>query len=403
MRVALATSAEIPDGDEDFPALIAALAELGVEPSRLSGTPTWSGRASTSSSSARPGTTPSGATSSSRGRASLPRVLNPLTVLEWNTDKQRYLADLAAAGVPVVPTGFVAPGEALAAPAGPFVVKPRSRPAGAARRGSRPARTRRRARSSRRIHADGRTAMVQPYLGDVEETALVFIDGAYSHALHRAFLFRPRASARSSTWTRSFAPRGGASRSARSPRPRWPCVPANCSTAGSTSSTASCSSSRSRSRRSIWRSARAPRSALRRAIVGCLEARRPYGPASHSEDGRARHARPAATRPAHLGHRPVQLPLRLLHAEGGLRARLRVPRPARAAHVRGDRAPGPRVRRARRREDPDHRRRAARPPRPRAAGRAARGDRRPRPDADDERRAAPAKAQALCATPGCGA
>ena len=32
-------------------------------------------------------------------------------------------------------------------------------------------------------------------------------------------------------------------------------------------------------------------------------------------------ARPAAARPAHLGHRPVQLPLRLLHAEGGLRAR----------------------------------------------------------------------------------
>jgi glutathione synthase/RimK-type ligase-like ATP-grasp enzyme len=36
-----------------------------------------------------------------------------------------------------------------------------------------------------RIHADGRTAMVQPFLGDVEETDLVFIDGAYSHALHR--------------------------------------------------------------------------------------------------------------------------------------------------------------------------------------------------------------------------
>ena len=29
--------------------------------------------------------------------------------------------------------------------------------------------------------------------------------------------------------------------------------------------------------------------------------------------------RPAAARPAHLGHRPLQLPLQLLHAEGGLR------------------------------------------------------------------------------------
>jgi hypothetical protein len=27
--------------------------------------------------------------------------------------------------------------------------------------------------------------MVQPFLGDVEEVDLVFIDGAYSHALHR--------------------------------------------------------------------------------------------------------------------------------------------------------------------------------------------------------------------------
>ena len=34
--------------------------------------------------------------------------------------------------------------------------------------------------------------------------------------------------------------------------------------------------------------------------------------------------RPAA-RPAHLGHRPLQLPLQLLHAQGGLRPRLRLP------------------------------------------------------------------------------
>ena len=51
-----------------------------------------------------------------------------------------------------------------------------------------------------------------------------------------------------------------------------------------------------------------------------------------------RHPRPAAARPAHLGHRPLQLPLRLLHAEGGLRPRLPLPRAARAADLRGDRA-----------------------------------------------------------------
>ena len=52
----------------------------------------------------------------------------------------------------------------------------------------------------------------------------------------------------------------------------------------------------------------------------------------------ARHARPAAARPAHLGHRPLQLPLRLLHAEGRVRPRLPVPAARGAADVRGDRA-----------------------------------------------------------------
>ena len=116
---------------------------------------------------------------------SLPRILNPLPVLEWNTDKQRYLTDLAAAGVPVVPTGFVAPGQVLDAPDGPFVVKPAISAGG--RSSARFQAGEDEAASSlvARIHADGRTAMVQPYLGDVEETDLVYIDGGYSHALHR--------------------------------------------------------------------------------------------------------------------------------------------------------------------------------------------------------------------------
>ena len=33
--------------------------------------------------------------------------------------------------------------------------------------------------------------------------------------------------------------------------------------------------------------------------------------------------RPPAPRPSHLGHGPLQLPLRLLHAQGGLRERHR--------------------------------------------------------------------------------
>jgi len=117
--------------------------------------------------------------------AVLPRVLNPVSILEWNTDKQRYLTDLAAAGVPIVPTNFVAPGDELQTPDGPFVVKPAISAGG---------------RSSARfeahdaeaaevlvarIHAENRTAIVQPFLGERDEKALVYLEGLYSHAVRR--------------------------------------------------------------------------------------------------------------------------------------------------------------------------------------------------------------------------
>ena len=77
----------------------------------------------------------------------------------------------------------------------------------------------------------------------------------------------------------------------------------------------------------------------------------------------ARQARPPARDPAHLDHRPLQLPLRLLHAEGGLRPRPRLPRAQGAAELRGDRARRRRLRGARRAHRADHGRRAARAPR----------------------------------------
>lgn len=48
---------------------------------------------------------------------------NPLRALVWNSDKT-YLDDLAAAGVPTVPTGFVAPARPWAPPTGDFVIEP---------------------------------------------------------------------------------------------------------------------------------------------------------------------------------------------------------------------------------------------------------------------------------------
>jgi hypothetical protein len=51
------------------------------------------------------------------------RLHNSPALIRWNTDK-RYLGDLEAAGVPVVHTDYVAPGDPVPALAGEVVVKP---------------------------------------------------------------------------------------------------------------------------------------------------------------------------------------------------------------------------------------------------------------------------------------
>lgn len=55
---------------------------------------------------------------------SLPKVLNPASILRWNTDK-RYLGDLAKAGLPVIPTRFLEPGHAFEPPTLAAVKSPR--------------------------------------------------------------------------------------------------------------------------------------------------------------------------------------------------------------------------------------------------------------------------------------
>jgi len=117
---------------------------------------------------------------------SVPGLANPADVVAWNVDK-RYLGELAAAGVPVVPTAYVAPGEALGPLSeGEVVVKP-TVSAGSRdtlRLGDRAAIGAHLAA----IHASGRTAMVQPYLpavDEVGETACVFLGGRFSHAARK--------------------------------------------------------------------------------------------------------------------------------------------------------------------------------------------------------------------------
>ena len=119
---------------------------------------------------------------------SVPRLINPAPVLRWNTDK-RYLAELAAAGIAVVPTAFAAPGEALELPDAPEIVVKPAVSAGAkdtARYGS--VQSRRAFEHVAALHAAERVAMVQPYLDAVDaagETALVFFGGVFSHAIRK--------------------------------------------------------------------------------------------------------------------------------------------------------------------------------------------------------------------------
>jgi hypothetical protein len=117
-------------------------------------------------------------------------LLNAPKVVAWNTDK-RYLADLAKAGVPTVPSRFFAPGKRVRVPDGEVVVKP-AVGAGSvgAQRFTDPDTARRHAAE---LQADGRTVLVQPYDPRIEngETALVFLGGLQSHAFTKGPILPP--------------------------------------------------------------------------------------------------------------------------------------------------------------------------------------------------------------------
>ncbi|MDG9717095.1 hypothetical protein [Streptomyces sp. DH24] len=122
------------------------------------------------------------------------RLRNPADVVRWNTDK-RYLGELAAAGVPVVPTRYVAPGDPLDLPRDhEYVVKPTSGAGArfAARYG--PGDHDTAAAHVARMHAEGFTAMVQPYVTSIDtdgERALQFLDGRLLHAGRKGAVLAP--------------------------------------------------------------------------------------------------------------------------------------------------------------------------------------------------------------------
>jgi hypothetical protein len=117
-------------------------------------------------------------------------LLNPPQVVPWNTDK-RYLADLADAGVPTVPSQFFAPGEKVRVPTGEVVVKPA---VGAGSVGALRFSDHAEARAhAAALQADGRTVLVQPYDRRIKhgETALVFLGGRQSHAFTKGPILPP--------------------------------------------------------------------------------------------------------------------------------------------------------------------------------------------------------------------
>ncbi|MET9729568.1 hypothetical protein ABZZ79_02550 [Streptomyces sp. NPDC006458] len=122
------------------------------------------------------------------------RLANPVDVVRWNADK-RYLGLLAAAGVPTVPTRYLAPGESADLPGtGEYVLKPAS--GAGARYAARytPAEHETAVRHLERMHAEGLTAMVQPYMRGIDaegERALQFFGGELLHASRKQAVLAP--------------------------------------------------------------------------------------------------------------------------------------------------------------------------------------------------------------------
>lgn len=192
-RVALVTCAELPDADPDDRKILYPLTRLGIDTDIV----VWDDKSVDWSAYQLVIVRSVWDYVKRRDEfltwaASVPRLANPYDVVRWNTDK-RYLLQLANAGLPVVPTTWLEPGDAIVLPSsGEFVVKP-SVGAGSLDTG--------------RYHADDeddvlaarkhanrllgahRTVMVQPYLSDVDtkgETALLYFGGVFSHAVNKA-------------------------------------------------------------------------------------------------------------------------------------------------------------------------------------------------------------------------
>jgi glutathione synthase/RimK-type ligase-like ATP-grasp enzyme len=126
--------------------------------------------------------------------AGLTKLANAPSVLRWNADKH-YLGELAGLGVPVVSTRFLPPGSPVDLPDDhEYVIKPTSGAGARLAARYRPEEGDQAARHVARMHDEGPTAMVQPYMRRIDTTgerALVFVAGRFAHAIRKNTVLSP--------------------------------------------------------------------------------------------------------------------------------------------------------------------------------------------------------------------
>lgn len=122
------------------------------------------------------------------------KMLNTFEVIKWNTDKH-YLADLAKKKCPVVESIFIEPDQAADTflDYQEFVVKPA---VGAGSRDTQRYLAKDRVAAVAHVQKlldQQRAALIQPYLNEVDskgETALIFFNGIFSHAIRKGPLLQ---------------------------------------------------------------------------------------------------------------------------------------------------------------------------------------------------------------------
>ena len=114
-------------------------------------------------------------------------LVNSARVIEWNLDK-KHQKGLADAGVPVIATSWVEPHEAWDPPSVQFVIKPSISAGGRSTARYAGADASQAVSHMRSLQEAGQTVMVQEYMESIDhdgELNLVFIDGEFSHAVHK--------------------------------------------------------------------------------------------------------------------------------------------------------------------------------------------------------------------------